>query len=534
MHRDGHTLWARVSVTPLEGAADSPCTVLHVADVTPLRMVETRLREVAHHDPLTGLPDRSRAVERLRDLLTDHATGADRVSPTGVAVVDLDNFRRVNDSLGHDVGDQLLVEVGRRLRRLTAAGDLVARVGGDEFAVVHRGGSPPADDFTASAERVLDDLRRPIRIGHRDIVVSASLGIAVDTTATVGTQDLLRYADAALLRAKRCGGARFVFCDHRLREAVQDWLDLELQLRSALEHDELALHYQPLVDRDGSVVSVEALVRWRHPQRGMLPPTAFLQVSEPSDLSAALDRWVLHNAATQLARWRARFPSLPLTVAVNVSPAHLLRDDCAANLSRALADTGVPPGDVCVEIPERQLVGVEPAHDGDHLDRLRDLGVRLALDDFGVGCFGLGHLARLPTEVLKIDHSLVEGLGRDEAASSILGAVVTMAHATGRTCVAEGGRDRAPVAGTRRARLRPAAGLLLRPSPARGAGHPPARSRWPAAGRPVGWPLTLLWSGRGPDGDDDRRRSRTNLPARPTVVATGQPHEDGVAHRRRP
>lgn len=397
----------------------------------------SRARLMVGREGLPAFSTRRQAQERVHDALTGH--GARSV---GVILLDLDEFARINDSLGHDAGDEVLAVVGRRLdtivRRGRHTGDLVARLGGDEYAVVCTHVACPAELATL-AERIQRCVSRPVRVGDRDIVVSASLGLAVGTPGVDSPPDLLRYASAAAFRAKRSGRARYEFSDPA--DPAVTRLDLELQLRRALVNDELVLHYQPVVDARRRIVAVEALVRWQHPRRGLLRPDAFLHATTATDLSASLDRWVLGAACAQLAQWHRALRPRRLTMAVNVGPANLLRADCASTVRELLDTAGLQPGDLCLELPETQLSDVVAANDVAALRRLRDLGVRLALDDFGVGRFTLSHLKELPTDVLKVDRSLVRNVGQDRVDTSIVRAVVSMAHATGRVCVAEGVED---------------------------------------------------------------------------------------------
>ena len=420
------------------------------------------LAQQAVHDALTGLPNRLQVAERLEQALA-------RSSQTGFEVtvlfIDLDRFKLINDGRGHAAGDELLVAVAERLRRVVRAGDVVARFGGDEFVVVCE---DQTADFEASlvAGRILDALQEPVVVDGQEIFLSASIGIAMaDGTGTA--ESLLRDADAAMYRAKQKGRARCEFFDATMRTEALDHLETQSALHRALGRDELRVVYQPVVDlSSGAVTGVEALVRWERPQHGLVSPASFIPLAEETGLIVPIGAWVLDQAAAQAARWRERSWGRALTVNVNLSARQLRQPDLIPALMSTLLETGTDPALLCFELTETTFMEDARSH-REVLDGIQRLGVGLAIDDFGTGYSSLTYLKRLPVSVLKIDQAFVRGLGRDAADTAIVKSVIDLAHALGLVVVAEGVEDGDQVAHLRKLGCDQAQGYFFaRPQPA--------------------------------------------------------------------
>jgi diguanylate cyclase (GGDEF)-like protein/PAS domain S-box-containing protein len=405
------------------------------------RVVErTRAAEAlshqALHDPLTGLPNRALFVDRL-----EHAVaGLGRTQGLiAVLFLDLDGFKFVNDSLGHDVGDVVLATVAERLQRSLRPTDTIARFGGDEFTILCES-IQNEEEAVQLAERIAVTLGEPVELeigGELDL--TTSIGIAFARSPRERPETLLRDADAAMYRAKEQGRARHEVFDSTMHQEVAQRLQLATDLRRALPRRELLLHYQPQVSlADGRIVGVEALVRWQHPTRGLLGPVHFIPVAEESQLIVPLGGWVLEEACRQVARWREDAPEIALKVCVNVSARQLGRAELIEGIDRVLVDTGLDPASLCVEITETVIMG-DAAFYLEALLGLKVLGVSLAIDDFGVGYSSLAYLQRFPIDMLKIDKTFVDGLGHPSAqANAIVSAAIVMAHALGLEAVAEG------------------------------------------------------------------------------------------------
>ncbi len=398
-------------------------------------LVEAEVRHRALHDPLTSLPNRALALDRLEGALARRRRDGRAVA---VLLADLDQFKLVNDSLGHAAGDDLLVALAPRLHDAVRPSDTVARLGGDEFLVVCEQ-LDGAHEAIRVAERVAQAIKQPIVLSAGEHFITASIGIAVAESADALPDDLLRDADAAMYRAKERGRGRYELFDEVLRKRVLLRLRTENELRRALVQGELRVVYQPVVElAGGTVTAVEALVRWQHPQRGLLDPVDFIPVAEDSGLIGALGDWVLAAACRDGAAWQQRFPRAdPLLVCVNASPRQLANAAFPARVADIMSRNGLAPGSLALEITESVLM--EEAHAPvTVLASLREYGLRLMLDDFGTGYSSLAYLKRFPLDVLKIDRSFIAGLGRDEEDSAIVAAIIQMARTLGLTVVAEG------------------------------------------------------------------------------------------------
>ena len=471
---DGRTVWASLHVALVRDQDGRPSySIGQIEDITMAKTLQLRLDYEATHDELTQLLNRAGLVKTIAAALDESRLRDDRV---GILFVDLDHFKRINDAYGRSRGDEAIATVAQRLSSQLRPSDTVAHVGGDEFVVLCREVDHPKAAI-AVARRLLKCLADPIDVGGREVFVTASIGIALSNAENDTPETLLRNADAAMYRAKSRGRACFATYDTRAAGSPAEILKIESELRRALQRRELLLYYQPIVDLDtGLVIGFEALLRWQHPERGLVPPNDFIGIAEESGLIVPMGDWVLETACRQLVAWdapRDRGRS-PLTVHVNLS-ARQLDDPALANrIGRIMDRTGIDASALCLEITEHSLV-----RDGDQatrtLDTLRAKGVRLSIDDFGTGYSSLSLLKRFPVESLKIDRSFVAGLGVRDDDSSIVQAVITLAHALGLTAVAEGLETPDQLKALRTLGCDFAQGYLLgRPLPPEQAGRLPA------------------------------------------------------------
>ncbi|QFZ23159.1 sensor domain-containing protein [Saccharothrix syringae] len=399
-------------------------------DITERRRTAEALRHQATHDELTGLPNRALVKEMLATLLASPER-----AKVAVLFCDIDNFKRVNDSLGHDAGDELLVALARRLEGGLPAGCTAARLSGDEYVIICEN-IDAVGGVDKLATTVAGLLRTAVPVHGQLVRVSASIGAAVPNGSRATGNDLLRFADAAMFEAKRSGAGRVALASAALIASADRQVHLEGQLRDALAHDGLALHFQPVVGVDGSVLTAEALVRWPHPDRGLLPPDIFLPVAEQGDLLRELDRWVLRTALKEAAGWPSP-GGQPVSVAVNLAglvPGDPEFVDIVAN---AIAEADISWDRVVLELVETSLVDL-PSRVRQSMDELVGRGIRFAVDDFGTGYSSLARLKDLPAQIIKVDRRFVSGVGNDFSDSAVANAVVDMARAMGRQCVAEG------------------------------------------------------------------------------------------------
>jgi diguanylate cyclase (GGDEF)-like protein/PAS domain S-box-containing protein len=406
-----------------------------VRDNTERKQLERQLAHQAFHDALTDLPNRTLFTDRLGHALV---RAARREVSVAVLFLDLDRFKVVNDSLGHDVGDQLLAAVGSLLRGCVRRGDTVARLGGDEFTILLEDVATVADAAHV-AERIMAAMQGPFQLAGQEICVSASIGIALSGGHATTPEDLLRDADAALYRSKNRGKARYEVFDASMQAHALERLQLENDLRHAIERGDLRVYYQPIVSLgSGHVVGAEALLRWQHPEHGFVPPGQFIPLAEESSLILPLSRWVLAEACRQAAAWQRRYPDAPpITVGVNLSVRQFQHPALVDEVAAVLRETGLDPHCLSLEITESMMM--ETAEGTSViLRRLKELGVKLAIDDFGTGYSSLGYLKRFPVDMLKIDRTFVAGLGRDPEDSAIVHAVIRLAHTLGLEVTAEG------------------------------------------------------------------------------------------------
>ena len=450
---DGTTRWGLVAVSWLAGSAGIPARlVLQVENITERKEAEARMSHLATHDGLTGLPNRMLLRTRLEDAL-------ERSERIGLLFLDLDRFKIVNDGLGHAAGDELLGAVADRLSQVLRPGDLVARIGGDEFVMLCHDVTTE-DDLVRIGLRVLAAMRPPVRLSTgADVTVAASLGAAVahpgDTADT-----LLRDADTAMYAAKTAGGARVQMFTAVLHSQAVRTHELEMDLRRAVADGQLRLVYQPVVDLStGRVSSLEALTRWYHPTHGTIRPVEFIAIAEQSDLIVELGTWVLRRAMTDAASWPVGYGPAA-GVAVNVSARQLMAPGFADLVQGLLQETGLAANRLCLEITETALIGeIGPVVAA--LRALRELDVSLAIDDFGTGHASLSYLTQFPVDTVKVDQSFVAGVATDAGSAAIVGGVVAMAHAYGLKVVAEGAETAEQLAALRRLGCESAQGYVL-------------------------------------------------------------------------
>jgi diguanylate cyclase (GGDEF)-like protein/PAS domain S-box-containing protein len=424
-------------VTDLRGDRRIRGIVLNARDVTERLRLEEELTRQAFHDGLTGLPNRALFRDRL-----DQSLARSERSREGLAVLmlDLDGFKQVNDSLGHDAGDQLLEEVARRFGEVTRPADTLARFGGDEFALLLEGTTEP--QAVTAAERLVRNLSEPIKIAGHELAVGASVGIAMHAGGPAESEELIRHADLAMYAAKEAGRGRYEVFRYEMARELGELLGMEHELRLGLQRDEFSLHYQPEIALgDATIVGVEALLRWQSPSRGSVPPAEFIPIAEATGLIVPLGELVLHRACAETARWR-RDVGLPpgFVTWVNLSGRQLSAGGVNRAVRKALDAAGLPPSYLGLEITETALV--QEGHAGERaradLQELHELGVHIAVDDFGTGFSSLGQLRSFPVDMIKVDRSFVQGIEHDAKDAAITANLVSLAHALGLLAIAEG------------------------------------------------------------------------------------------------
>jgi len=435
---DGTVLWTNLTVSLLRDADGNPQYQLALMeDTTERRLLNLRLRYEATHDALTGLPNRTFFFERL-----EKALGAGRGQRYGLCYLDLDGFKTINDSLGHAAGDRLLVEVADRLQGCaTAPGEMVARLGGDEFVALTTG-TDTEREVDELAARIMNALIAPISIDGRDLTVRGSIGIVEGPAGERSPAEVLRSADITMYRAKSAGGNRFELADEEADARAITRHGLTTALPTALDRGEFFIEYQPLVHLgDGSVRGAEALVRWLHPQHGILGPDRFIPLAEHTGLIVPLGRWVLEQSVRQAREWRERYDDAgPLRINVNLSPCQLTHPGLVQDTVDILERTGVDPDALCLEVTESALIGA----DDDLLKplrRLAEMGVDIALDDFGTGYSNLANLRRLPVSILKLDRSFTQSMQQfpaDPVDLKIVEGIVALAHSLDLAVTVEG------------------------------------------------------------------------------------------------
>jgi diguanylate cyclase (GGDEF)-like protein/PAS domain S-box-containing protein len=433
-HRGG--AWHHVEAIGTNLLADPAIQgiVINARDVSERKRAEDLLSHQAFHDTLTGLPNRSLFLDRVAHSL---ARGARRNEAVAVLFLDLDRFKQVNDSLGHEAGDALLIAVGQRLITCLRQGDTAARLGGDEFTILLEDITDPTD-ATRVAERILEQFRSPFEITGQQIFMSTSIGIALSHQRHDSPSDLLRDADLAMYQAKSRGRGTYAIFDDKMGSDAIERLELDTSLRRAIEREEFHLLYQPQIDlRTGQIVGFEALVRWQTPNQQAVSPGSFIPLAEETGLILTIGRWVLREACRQGRDWQARYPDAPPCVSVNLSSRQFQHPRLVDDVAAALEDSGLHPANLLLEITESGLMEAG-GQNVSMLQRLKTLGVRLAIDDFGIGYSSLSYLKHFPVDVLKIDRSFVERLGENPEDAAIVQTVTTLAHTLGMEVTAEG------------------------------------------------------------------------------------------------
>lgn len=397
---------------------------------------EQRLRHESVHDALTGLPNRALFMKRLSDATQRARRGQDGLF--AVLFLDVDGFKLVNDSMGHHVGDEMLVTIARRLEGCVRGGDIVARLGGDEFAILLER-IVDVRDAAMVAERVQVALKTPLNIGGYDHVTSASIGVALSSGANERPEYVLRSADIAMYRAKNSGRGHYEMFDRAMHAEALTRLQIETDLRNAFERNEFFLNYQPIVSlADGRIIGAEALVRWRHFERGVVSPATFVPVAEDTGLVVPLGRWVLREACQQARAWQSSGPDgQPFAISVNLSVREFGQPDLVKAVASILEETGLPARALRIEITESAIIGQKhPAIET--VEQLRALGVEIHLDDFGTGYSALSYLHRLPLDAVKVDRAFTASIDLEERPLHVVKAIVSLAHAIGLAVVAEG------------------------------------------------------------------------------------------------
>ncbi|MEV7288093.1 EAL domain-containing protein [Streptomyces sp. NPDC093252] len=449
---DGHAVWVQITVSPLPGEPHR--VLLSAGDISARRELQGRLRHLQMHDPVTRLPNRTLFFERLTAALEAEPEVTGGTGRIGLCYLDLDGFKAINDTLGHRIGDRLLTAVAQRLTRCAnaaghtrASAPLVARLGGDEFALLVED-STGTEQLADLAESVLTALQAPFDLSGRRLSVSASIGVVERLAAGTSATGLMQAADTTLYWAKADGKDRWTLFDPERNAHRMTRQALASTLRPAIERGEFVLEYQPLVGMaDGKLSGVEALVRWNHPQFGMLTPNRFITLAEEDGAIVPLGRWVLATACRQARRWQLDHPDEePIFVSVNVAVRQVWDSDLVADVARILAETGLAPHLLQLELTESAVMG-SSGRPLQALQSLSDMGVRIAIDDFGTGYSNLAYLSRLPVSVLKLDGSFVRGFqyeereadaaGTNPADEVVVEAMIQLAHRLGLTVTAE-------------------------------------------------------------------------------------------------
>jgi diguanylate cyclase (GGDEF)-like protein/PAS domain S-box-containing protein len=435
---DGQVRWASTTKMPLRDTQGRIIGTFGVSrDITERKVAEERLARQAFYDGLTELPNRALFLDRLDHLLRRAQRRVPRPFLFAIITLDVDRFKGVNDGLGHQMGDELLVQIARRLETCLRPGDTLARLGGDEFCVLLEDIHNEAD-ATRVAERIHRALGTTFNVSGTDVFASASLGIALSSTGYARPDEMLRDADTAMYRAKSNGRSRHEVFDADMHRRAVGLLQIETDLRRALERDECRVHYQPIVDLgSGKVHGFEALLRWQHPQRGMVMPDVFIPVAEETGLIGPLGLWVLRASCQQMKLWRERFQQRPLTIAVNVSTRQLGLPTLVEEVQAILEETGLPAGALVLELTESALMH-NPQAGTAVMRRLRDIGVRMSIDDFGTGYSSLAYLQSFPVDSLKIDRSFVSRMSRERGQGEIVRAIIALARNLDMGVTAEG------------------------------------------------------------------------------------------------
>jgi diguanylate cyclase (GGDEF)-like protein/PAS domain S-box-containing protein len=432
LRKDGSEFPIEISLSPLKSGARNTVTAT-IRDVTERKQAESYVRHLAHHDVLTNLPNRILLHERLADAMGR----AEKIgTQLALMMVDLDHFKRVNDSLGHHIGDELLVAIVERLLKSVRQTDTVARMGGDEFVIL----LPNVTDLSIIekiASTLQQQIEKPVVVGGRELVLTSSIGITVYPRDGNDVATLLKNADTAMYRAKDRGRNNFQWFKPDMLQAAEEKLEMENALRRALERHEFTMHYQPLVSVDsGRLVGVEALLRWQHPTLGAVEPETFIALAEDTGLIVPIGEWALMTSCTQAKELQVRL-GRPINVAVNLSPRQLRQNNIQKTIEKALLESSLDPRCLILEITETALIS-NPVETAEALKNIQAMGVAIALDDFGTGYSSLNYITRYPIDKIKIDRSFVHDLGQDSNDTAIINAIIAMSHSLGIKVVAEG------------------------------------------------------------------------------------------------
>lgn len=425
--------------TPLLDASDEVIGVMSMAqDITEKQEIEQRLIHNAFHDALTGLPNRTLFMRKLESTVQTHRTHKILDKICSVFFIDLDGFKFINDSLGHSVGDSLLTEVASRLESCIRASDLIARLGGDEFAVLLDQMKTP-ESVMVIAERMRQDLTRPFNLHGHEVFTGVSIGIALMSSEIPSGEVLLRNADTAMYRAKEAGKSCYRVFTPDMHAKAMSRLEMESDLRKALDRNEFELHYQPILSlRSRLLFGFEALVRWNHPEKGLVSPGDFIPIAEETGFIKSLGQWVLEQACHQTHQWHSQFPTkAPLTISVNLSAKQFAQPNLAEKIRDVLQDSQLPPNCLKLEITESVLMG-QANSATTMIDELKRLGVQFAIDDFGTGYSSLGYLHRFSVDTLKIDRSFIRSLDTDVEKIELVRTILSLAWNLGMDVVAEG------------------------------------------------------------------------------------------------
>jgi len=437
LHKDGSSVWV---LTRGVAIWDNDGVALRIAgsmtNITSQKQTESRLVYNAFHDALTGLPNRALLVDRLEHALQRYKRHPEHIF--AVLYMDLDRFKVVNDSLGHSTGDRLLVDFAGKLDQHVRTADTVARLGGDEFVILLEDIEGVAD-AQKIAERILEELQQPFVIEGQSIFTTASIGIVVSADDHQRAEDVLRDADIAMYSAKSLGKGRFSLFNAELRALASERLEIEYDLRHALQNRELYLEYQPILSLDrGQLAGFEALLRWQHPRRGLITPLEFIPIAEEISQIVLIGQWVLEEACRQIKVWQAHFPSdPPLYISVNMSGKQFIHHDLSSQIEKILQSTGLDPACLHLEVIETIFLS-DSAAIQTTLERLNNLGVKLEIDDFGTGYASFGYFQRIPISRIKIDRSFISRMDTQSGDNDLISSIIRLTQDLGVSAVAEG------------------------------------------------------------------------------------------------
>jgi diguanylate cyclase (GGDEF)-like protein len=438
-HKDGKAIWVKLTVSPMWVPGARPdYHIAVIQDITEHKQAEEQIHQLAFYDPLTKLPNRRLFLDRLQHA---QAYSTRRKTNCAILFIDLDNFKTLNDTRGHDIGDLLLIEVAKRLRDSLRTGDTVARLGGDEFVVTIEGLSEDTLQAVAQAkdigEKILASITRPFRLQEVEYHSSSSIGIRLFHNDEASIDDLLKHADTAMYQAKTAGRNTLCFFDPSMQVALEVRTAMAAELRDAISRQQFKLYYQRQVNAEGAVVGAEVLLRWQHPKRGMISPMVFIPIAEETGLIAPIEKWVLQMACAQLRELENDPSTRNFRLAVNISARQFRQLDFVDEVLEVLEKTGADPRKLKLELTE-SVVLQDIAHSIEKMEILCSAGIRFSLDDFGTGHSSLTYLKRLPLEQVKIDQSFICDITTDASDEVIVRTIIVMCNALGMEVVAEG------------------------------------------------------------------------------------------------